>query len=97
MRWNWVSQCLILPKLMSGDDSEEMLGRALGNRDDVVVATKMCRVRETGEQDYSAERMMKTAEGSLRRLQRDVIDIYQLHSPRRRIMERYNWAEGMAR
>ncbi len=76
--------------------SEEMLGLALGNRDDVVVATKMCRVRETGEQDYSAERMMKTAEGSLRRLRRDVIDIYQLHSPRRASMERDNWAEGMA-
>lgn len=77
--------------------SEEMLGLALGNRDDVVVATKMCRIQETGEQDYTAERMMKTAEGSLRRLRRDVIDIYQLHSPRRENMERDNWAEGMAR
>ncbi|TFG70162.1 MAG: aldo/keto reductase [Anaerolineales bacterium] len=77
--------------------SEEMLGLALGNRDDVVVATKMCRIRETGEQDYTAERMMKTVEGSLRRLRRDVIDIYQLHSPRRESMERDNWAEGMAK
>jgi len=77
--------------------SEEMLGRALGNRDGVLVATKMCRVRETGEKDYSAARMVETAEGSLRRLQRDCIDIYQLHSPGREELERYDWAEGMQR
>lgn len=77
--------------------SEEMLGRALGNRDDVLIATKMCRVRETNEQDYSAARMVETVEGSLRRLRRDVIDIYQLHSPRRENMERFDWAEGMTK
>jgi aryl-alcohol dehydrogenase-like predicted oxidoreductase len=77
--------------------SEEMLGRALGNRADVVIATKMCRVRETNEADYSAVRMVETAEGSLRRLRRDVIDIYQLHSPRREHLERFDWAEGMAK
>jgi aryl-alcohol dehydrogenase-like predicted oxidoreductase len=77
--------------------SEEMLGRALGNRDDVLIATKMCRVRETGEKEYSAARMMETVEGSLRRLRRDRIDIYQLHSPSREEMARYDWAEGMQR
>lgn len=77
--------------------SEEMLGRALGNRDDVLVATKMCRVRETNAQEYSAARMVETVEGSLRRLRRDVIDIYQLHSPRRESLERFDWAEGMAK
>lgn len=77
--------------------SEEMLGKALGNRNDVLVATKMCRVRETGEQEYSAARMVETLEGSLRKLRRDVVDIYQLHSPRREAMERYDWAEGMTR
>ena len=75
--------------------SEEMLGKALGNRDDVLVATKMCRVRGTGEHDFSAARMVETLEGSLRRLQRDVVDIYQLHSPTREALETYDWAEGM--
>jgi aryl-alcohol dehydrogenase-like predicted oxidoreductase len=75
--------------------SEEMVGRALGNRADVVIATKMCRVRETDEADYSAARMAQTVEGSLRRLRRDVIDIYQLHSPRRAHLERFDWFEGM--
>lgn len=77
--------------------SEAMLGHALGNRDDVVIATKVSRVRETGEPEYSAARMMTTVEGSLRRLQRDVIDIYQLHSPRREHLERFDWAEGMVK
>ena len=41
--------------------------------------------------------MIGTVESSLRRLRRDQIDIYQLHSPNREAMERYDWAEGMAR
>jgi aryl-alcohol dehydrogenase-like predicted oxidoreductase len=57
----------------------------------------MARVRETGEKDFSAARMMRTVEGSLKRLQRDRIDIYQLHSPDREAMQRCDWAEGMAR
>lgn len=77
--------------------SEEMLGKALGNRQDVLIATKMCRIRETGVQDFSAERMVQTVEGSLRRLRRETIDIYQLHSPRREALERDDWAEGMLR
>ena len=75
--------------------SEEMLGLALGNRDDVLIASKMCRIRETGEHEFSAARMATTVETSLKRLRRDVIDIYQLHSPSREAMEQYDWAEGM--
>jgi aryl-alcohol dehydrogenase-like predicted oxidoreductase len=78
-------------------DSETILGKALGNREDVIIATKMGRIQETDEHDFSADRMMETVEGSLRRLQRDVIDIYQLHSPSREALERDNWAEGMAK
>lgn len=77
--------------------SEEILGRALGNRDDVYIATKMSHVQETGKREFSAQRMMKVAEESLRRLQRDYIDIYQLHSPSRQDLERFDWAEGIAR
>lgn len=77
--------------------SEEMLGLGLGNRDNVYIATKMCRVRETDAHDYSAARMVETVEGSLRRLRRDCIDIYQLHSPSREDLLRFDWAEGMGR
>ena len=78
-----------------GGGSGEVLGLALGNRDDVYIATKMCRVRKTNARDYSANRMRETAEGSLRRLRRECIDIYQLHSPSRDDMERDDWVEGM--
>jgi len=77
--------------------SEAILGQALGNRTDVCIASKMGRLRETGEKDYSAAHMMKTVEASLRRLQRDCIDIYQLHSPNRAQLEQFDWAEGMER
>ena len=75
--------------------SEEILGRAVGARDDVIVATKMSRVRETGASDFSMARMVDTVEGSLRKLRREAIDLYQLHSPNRQDMERDDWAEGL--
>jgi len=77
--------------------SEEMLGHAVGNRSDVYIATKMCRVHEINKTDFSAARMAQTVEGSLKRLKRDCIDIYQLHSPNRRDMESFDWADGMAK
>lgn len=84
--------------------SEEMLGLAFGARDrhviardDVLIATKVSRVRGTNAKDYSAARMMGTVEESLRNLRREQIDIYQLHSPSREDLERYDWAEGLVR
>jgi len=77
--------------------SEEMLGRAIGNRADVLIATKVSRIRETNQHDFSAKRIIAQAEGSLRRLRRDCIDIYQLHSPSLEEMKRFDWLDGMAR
>ncbi len=75
--------------------SEEMLGRGLEGLADVYVATKISRVRETNANDFSAARIVAQAEASLKRLRRDTIDIYQLHSPRREEMERFDWVEGL--
>lgn len=77
--------------------SEEMLGLALGPRDDVYIASKASPVRNdpTGAPPYSVEMLQERAEASLRRLRRDVIDIYQLHSPSREEMENSDWLEGM--
>ena len=65
--------------------SEELLGRALGKRrDDVVVATKfgMDMKGENGP-DWGARNsrryLRKAVEASLRRLDTDYIDLYQLH------------------
>ncbi|MDB5093026.1 MAG: aldo/keto reductase [Candidatus Eremiobacteraeota bacterium] len=64
--------------------NEELLGKALkGKRDQVVVATKTGFVPQAaGEQmrrDGRPETIKRAVEGSLRRLQTDVIDLYQLH------------------
>ena len=75
--------------------SEEILGHAVGNHSDVYIATKMCRIHEANKTDFSATRMIQTVEGSLKRLKRNCIDIYQLHSPSRQDMENFDWVEGM--
>jgi aryl-alcohol dehydrogenase-like predicted oxidoreductase len=65
-------------------DSEEVVGQALkGRRDHVVLATKFS--RPTGDdpnQQGASRRWIVTAvENSLRRLQTDHIDLYQIHRP----------------
>lgn len=66
--------------------SEEIVGRALvesGRREQVVLATKVFSVMGTGpnEQGSSRYHIIKACEDSLRRLQTDHIDLYQLHRP----------------
>lgn len=77
--------------------SEEILGQAVGNRPDVLIASKVSRVHETNAKDFSATRIMAQAEASLRRLQRDTIDIYQLHSPSLADLQQFDWPEAMMR
>ncbi|QMU71778.1 aldo/keto reductase [Streptacidiphilus sp. P02-A3a] len=63
-------------------DSEEVVGRALkGRRDDVVLATKFGRpMGEAPNHQGTSRRWITTAvENSLRRLQTDYIDVYQIH------------------
>jgi aryl-alcohol dehydrogenase-like predicted oxidoreductase len=72
--------------------SEEVLGRAIGNRDDVYIASKVSPI----EGQITRDVIMGAVEKSLKRLQRDVIDVYQLHSPRREALERDDWVESLA-
>ncbi|MCU0449920.1 MAG: aldo/keto reductase [Bernardetiaceae bacterium] len=63
--------------------SETLLGKTLGNRPDVVVATKVGqKLDENGQLtlDYSPEHVAQACEASLRRLRREAIDFYQLHT-----------------
>jgi aryl-alcohol dehydrogenase-like predicted oxidoreductase len=65
-------------------DSEEVVGKALkGRRDDVVLATKVSRpMGDDPNQQGASRRWIVTAvENSLRRLQTDHIDLYQIHRP----------------
>lgn len=77
--------------------SEEILGQAIGNRSEILIASKVSRVQETNAKDFSAERIIAQAEASLRRLQRDCIDIYQLHSPTLADLQEFDWPEAMSR
>ncbi|MEV6847407.1 aldo/keto reductase [Actinoplanes sp. NPDC051411] len=65
-------------------DSEEVVGRALrGRRDNVVLATKFGRPAgdDPNQQGTSRRWIMTAVENSLRRLQTDHIDLYQIHRP----------------
>ena len=65
--------------------SEEILGRAIaGRRDDVVIATK-CGFGAPGRGPggLAHDHVIAACEASLRRLNVDVIDLYQLHRPDR--------------
>ncbi|HUE76278.1 MAG TPA: aldo/keto reductase [Chloroflexota bacterium] len=66
----------------NGGLSEEYTGKALkGIRDDVVLATKVYNVTGSGPNDRGLSRrhIMRAVEDSLRRLQTDNLDLYQVH------------------
>ncbi len=64
--------------------SETLLGQELGNRQDVVLASKAGNVARDGQftVDYSKKYIVAACEASLKRLKRDAIDYYQLHTAR---------------
>ena len=64
--------------------SENLLGKITGERRDVIIATKVGNVsrNEQFTVDYTKEYILQACEASLKRLNRDVIDYYQLHSAR---------------
>jgi aryl-alcohol dehydrogenase-like predicted oxidoreductase len=71
-------------EMYGGGKSEELLGAALGSRrDQAVIATKFS--PRPGDQPYVAgvlaNRIREAAEGSLRRLGTDRIDLYYQHMP----------------
>ncbi len=65
-------------------NSESYIGRTLkGRRDSVIVATKYGQPMGDGPNDRGGSRwyIMRAVEASLRRLQTDYIDLYQMHWP----------------
>ncbi|HEY1640900.1 MAG TPA: aldo/keto reductase [Streptosporangiaceae bacterium] len=70
--------------MYSGGESEEITGKALrGRRDDVVLATKVHFPMGEGRNRSGNSRrwILTEVEHSLRRLQTDWIDLYQVHRP----------------
>ncbi|HEY0620551.1 MAG TPA: aldo/keto reductase, partial [Kribbella sp.] len=70
--------------MYSGGESEEIVGKALkGRRDDVVLATKVhFQMGEGRNRGGNSRRwIIQEIENSLRRLDTDWIDLYQIHRP----------------
>src|SRR5258707_9376687 len=68
----------------SRGESEEIVGKALkGRRDDIVLATKVHGTMGDDPNEFGNSRrwIVKEVDNSLRRLQTDWIDLYQIHRP----------------
>lgn len=77
--------------------SEELIGSTIGNKKDVIIATKVGNVARNDEftVDYSKEYILKACEGSLKRLKRETIDYYQLHSAKLSHLQQGDCLEAM--
>jgi aryl-alcohol dehydrogenase-like predicted oxidoreductase len=71
--------------------SEEVIGRVVGERSDVIIASKYSPRRNDGVADFTYKTISEAVEASLRRLQRSVIDVYQIHSPRLEELKTQDW------
>jgi aryl-alcohol dehydrogenase-like predicted oxidoreductase len=68
--------------IYGGTRSEEYLGRALGSRrDEIVLATKFGMQVDPERKGAKPEYVHQALDDSLRRLQTDRVDLYQLHAP----------------
>jgi aryl-alcohol dehydrogenase-like predicted oxidoreductase len=75
--------CLDTADVYSAGQSEQIIGswmKARGNREQVLIATKLGHSMGPGKQGLSAKYIQEAVEASLRRLQTDYIDLYQAHS-----------------
>ena len=77
--------------------SEKLLGETIGQNKEVIIATKVGNVSRNDQftVDYSKEYILNACEESLRRLQRDVIDYYQLHTARLSHLQQGDCIEAM--
>ena len=62
--------------------SEELIGKAIrGIRNDVLIATKVGYIDGNRTQNFTADHIFKSVEGSLRKIKTDYVDFIQLHDP----------------
>ena len=78
-------------EIYGGGRSEELVGQATRGRDDVGVFTKV----SPAVSGVDARGVRRAAEGSLRRMRRDVIDLFQVHWPDPAVALEETW-EAMA-
>ncbi len=77
--------------------SENLLGKQIGERKDIIIASKVGNVSRNTQFtfDYSKDYILKACEASLKRLRRDVIDFYQLHTARMQHLQNGECIEAM--
>jgi aryl-alcohol dehydrogenase-like predicted oxidoreductase len=77
--------------------SEDLLGKTIGHKNDIIIATKAGNVSRNNQftVDYSKNHILEACEGSLRRLKREAIDFYQLHSARLQHLQNGECIEAM--
>lgn len=84
---NWVDTAEIYGR----GKSEELVGRALKDQQDTLVFTKLA-PKPSGS-GFAKDEVRKGVEGSLDRLGRDHIDLYQLHWPDDEVAVEETWSE----
>ena len=64
--------------------SEALIGKTIGNNKEIIIATKVGNVslNEQFTADYSKDYIINACEASLKRLKKECIDYYQLHTAR---------------
>src|SRR5919204_2599060 len=80
--------------------SEEILGKALSkNWQGIFVASKVGNVTRKGEsvKDWSRKHITWSCEQSLKHLNKEVLDLYQLHNPVESDIRNGDWPETMER
>lgn len=78
--------------------SEELIGKTLSDKKNIIIATKVGhRLVNDGRiiLDYSKEHILQACEKSLKRLKRETIDLYQLHSAKLNHLEQGECIEAM--
>lgn len=78
--------------------SEELLGKVFGNQDDVIIASKAGHRLDENQSiyvDYTKDYILKACEDSLRRLKRETIDFYQLHTAKKSDLEKGDCIEAL--
>lgn len=78
--------------------SEELIGNLWGNRDDIIVATKVGHRLDEDSNiyvDYTRDYILEACEASLKRLNREAIDYYQLHTAKIQHLDNGECIEAM--
>ena len=77
--------------------SENILGKIIGDNKEIIIATKVGNVSRNDQftVDYSKNYILDACEASLKRLRKEVIDYYQLHSARIQHLQNAECIEAM--